>query len=81
MLLKEIPVGDLFCFKGELVPKMKTKDGLVDLHFRTEHEAHDDDEVTELSIEMLCVIMHRQEILDWVNSARAFFIPDETQES
>lgn len=80
MQIKDVAIGDVFFIKGNISnPKLKIEEGYVDLQYRIIETGKDDLECVPVSIELLCVTMHREEIIEWVKNAKTFFIPKEEE--
>lgn len=79
MTFSEIIIGDLFLSNER--PYLKISETqCTDLFIRDVRDMEAMEAVKAISIDLLCILIHKDEVETWVNSARDFFIPKEEEE-
>lgn len=81
MLFKDVPVGDLFAFQdeGNTYLKVAPRD-YVHILYRSEFRDIPEDimekDCSLITLELLCVLLHRDEVIEWLHHMKAFYIPE-----
>ena len=79
MIFSDAHIGDLFLSNERPYLKISETE-CTDLFIRDKKDMGPQEEITEISIDLLCILIHKEEVETWVNAARDFYIPKEDEE-
>lgn len=80
MIFSDVQKEQVFIFEGDKRPFLKIEEGKsIDLFTREEKEVEGSTEIVPVSIDLLTLIMHREEVKSWVEQAIAFYVPKEDE--